>query len=271
MARSETEVRLSTNVIYNCDSRLVIPRISTPINMVLTDPPYGMTYESNSAQTLHGKRFTSAIEGDMSIAEAIKLFYEIMGPIVNRLSQDAELYVWTAHHVLEWWLPAVRNLAFLTPDGTVDNQWIWDTKGRQRVASPSRTDNGIRYKMMLVWDKGDPGQGDLLGNWGCGHEVCLYLKRGRRELPQRRSAVLHYPRIPAGKNIHPTQKPTSVLKELIRMSSSPGDLIVDPFSGSGSTSVAAKELGRNSLAFEIDKDYYERSQVLLSQEYLFTG
>lgn len=238
--------------------------------MVLTDPPYGMSYESNSAQTIAGKRFTSALQGDMTIEEAIQLFYQIMGPIVNKLQSDAEIYVFTAHHVLEWWLPAVRNLTFLTPEGIVNNKWGWDSRGRQRVLFPSGTDHQIRYKMMLVWAKGDPGQGDLHGNWGCGHEICLYLKRGRRQIPQRRSAVIHHDRIPAGKNIHPTQKPVGLLKELLRMSSSPGDLIVDPFSGSGSTSLACKQLGRNSLAFEIDTDYYNRSIELLSQETIFT-
>jgi DNA modification methylase len=55
--------------------------------------------------------------------------------------------------------------------------------------------------------------------------------------------------------LHPTQKPLSILKKLIEISSNPGDIVLDVFMGTGSTAVAAKELGRNFLGCEIDKKY----------------
>ena len=57
------------------------------------------------------------------------------------------------------------------------------------------------------------------------------------------------------KAVHPTQKPLSVLKKLIEVSSNKGDIVLDVFMGVGSTAVACKELSRNFLGCEINKEY----------------
>lgn len=54
---------------------------------------------------------------------------------------------------------------------------------------------------------------------------------------------------------HPTQKPEKLLAKVILASTNPGDLILDPFAGSGTTAVAAKKLGREFVAIEADEDY----------------
>ena len=56
--------------------------------------------------------------------------------------------------------------------------------------------------------------------------------------------------------IHPTQKPVKVLKRLIEVFTDPGDVVIDPCAGSGSTLRAAFELGRNAYGFEVDKTFY---------------
>lgn len=71
----------------------------------------------------------------------------------------------------------------------------------------------------------------------------------------------HYER--DGKNIpklHPTQKPVVLLKRLIRIFTDPGDVVIDPCAGSGSTLRAAYELGRNSYGFEIDRVLCKEAQ-----------
>lgn len=60
--------------------------------------------------------------------------------------------------------------------------------------------------------------------------------------------------------IHPTQKPITVLKRLIEVFTDPGDVVVDPCAGSGSTLRAAYELGRNAYGFEVDKAFYTDAQ-----------
>lgn len=66
----------------------------------------------------------------------------------------------------------------------------------------------------------------------------------------KRDSSKQYPKI------HPTQKPVNVLKNLIEIFTDPGDVVIDPCAGSGSTLRAAYELGRNSYGFEIDRKFY---------------
>lgn len=80
---------------------------------------------------------------------------------------------------------------------------------------------------------------------GTGHMVFDWFKweRDGKEIPK----------------IHPTQKPVAVLKRLIETFTDPGDVVIDPCCGSGSTLYAAHELGRNSYGFEIDRNFYTRA------------
>lgn len=57
--------------------------------------------------------------------------------------------------------------------------------------------------------------------------------------------------------IHPTQKPVTLLKRLIDIFTDPGDVVIDPCAGSGTTLRAAYETGRNSYGFEVDKNFYK--------------
>lgn len=59
---------------------------------------------------------------------------------------------------------------------------------------------------------------------------------------------------------HPTQKPVPLLQYLIRIFTDPGDVVIDPCAGSGSTLFAAKELGRRAYGFEIKKDFFKAAQ-----------
>lgn len=60
--------------------------------------------------------------------------------------------------------------------------------------------------------------------------------------------------------LHPTQKPIPVLKRLISIFTDPGDVVIDPVAGSGSTLRAAAELNRHAYGFEIKKDFYKLAQ-----------
>ena len=62
---------------------------------------------------------------------------------------------------------------------------------------------------------------------------------------------------------HPTQKPLRILKRMIELSSKEGDLMLTPFAGSGSECLAAKELGRDYIGYEIDNDYVEIAETRL--------
>ena len=70
----------------------------------------------------------------------------------------------------------------------------------------------------------------------------------------RRDSTKDYPKI------HPTQKPVNVLKRLIEIFTDPGDVVIDPVAGSGSTLRACAELGRSCYGFEVSKDFYTKAQ-----------
>ncbi len=59
------------------------------------------------------------------------------------------------------------------------------------------------------------------------------------------------------KRVHSTQKPQKLIKRLIEASSNAGDLVLDPFAGSGSTAIASVQLERNYITFETDENYYK--------------
>ncbi len=66
---------------------------------------------------------------------------------------------------------------------------------------------------------------------------------------------------------HPCQLPIHLLERIILMSSDEGDIILDPFNGTGTTAIAAKRLGRQYIGFEIDKKYVEITKAKLQQEH----
>jgi site-specific DNA-methyltransferase (adenine-specific) len=83
-------------------------------------------------------------------------------------------------------------------------------------------------------------------------------------------SVLEFSMINNGKEYvgHPTQKPVEMLKYLLRASSREGEIVLDPFMGSGSTAVACQQLGRKFIGFELDPQYIEMCQKRLAQKSL---
>lgn len=66
---------------------------------------------------------------------------------------------------------------------------------------------------------------------------------------------------------HPAQYPEDVIERIIKVSSDPGDVILDPFLGSGTTAKVARDLGRSCIGFELDEDYMDN----IIQSRVFTG
>lgn len=93
-------------------------------------------------------------------------------------------------------------------------------------------------------------------------EYCLYFRRGGYCQPtsyETAKTAYFQPINVVDKKAypHPTIKPLNIIKTLIENSSKPGDLILDPFLGSGTTAVACMELGRKYIGYEINEGYFE--------------
>ncbi|MCK5608677.1 site-specific DNA-methyltransferase, partial [Candidatus Pacearchaeota archaeon] len=68
---------------------------------------------------------------------------------------------------------------------------------------------------------------------------------------------------------HANEKPVALMKQYIEISSKPGDIVIDPFMGSGTTGVAAKECGRKFIGIEQDPEYVQLAITRLNQYSLF--
>ncbi len=109
---------------------------------------------------------------------------------------------------------------------------------------------GFRHVATLIWNKQTPGLG--AGVYRSQHELILLLSKGTRAGNRRDLGdVLSVPRVMT-RGHYPTEKPVALLKTFISQSSWPGELVLDPFCGSGSTGRAARQLGRRALLCDLD-------------------
>ncbi|MBQ0073984.1 MAG: site-specific DNA-methyltransferase [Prevotella sp.] len=124
--------------------------------------------------------------------------------------------------------------------------------------------SGFMYQQLLVWDKGNATPNRYYMN-GC--EFILMLRKGMATNvnDMGMSNLLSVPNVVANK-LHPTGKPVELMEILIRQSSDPDDVVLDPFAGSGSTLLAAKRLCRHYIGFEIDQKYYDIAAKRLTEK-----
>jgi len=132
-------------------------------------------------------------------------------------------------------------------------------------------------KNMIVWDKCNHTAGDLTGNFGFAYELICFSVKGKPKIRGRRIwNIWNVPRIPAGKLLHPSEKPVSLIQIAIRAMSSAGDLVFDSFIGSGTTAVAALKLDRHFYGCDISPEYVklankqiEKAQLEMAQTKMF--
>ena len=105
----------------------------------------------------------------------------------------------------------------------------------------------------------------IVGN--CEYGLVLYRER----LPKFNNNgkmifnCIDWPRDNKTEKIHPTQKPIELLETLINIFTDPGDVVIDPVAGSGTTLIAAENCGRKSYGFEINKPFFKAATKLIEQ------
>lgn len=217
--------------IYHGDCMEVLPALAaSPVDLVLTDPPYGVSYVSNYRVAGHPMR----------------------APIANDESLDV---------VAKAWPLAMDCLAN-------DRHWYAFASPR-KIGEAGGIYSGFRH--ILAWDKGDMGTvGDLACGFGEAWEAIFYGMKGRRPLfGKRPRTVLRYDWSARWDPVHPTVKPVDLLVRLIGHSTDVGEIVLDPFMGSGTTLRAAKDSGRRAIGIEIEERYCEAAANRLSQRVLF--
>jgi DNA modification methylase len=112
----------------------------------------------------------------------------------------------------------------------------------------------------IVWKKSYVASSRFLNRT---HEAAYVLAKGRPAVPSERLDDVQ-PWFYTGNRIHPTEKHVRILKPLIEAFTAPGDLVLDPFCGSGSTAVAAALLNRRYIGIEIEEKYVRLAQKRLA-------
>jgi len=123
---------------------------------------------------------------------------------------------------------------------------------------------GFIFQNLLVWNKGNLTPNKYYMN-GCEFILMLSKRPARNINDMGQSNMISIPNI-IGNKLHPTQKPVELMEVFVSQSSDEGDVILDMFAGSFSSLIAAKNLKRNFIGYEIDKEYFDIGKKRLKEE-----
>jgi site-specific DNA-methyltransferase (adenine-specific) len=128
------------------------------------------------------------------------------------------------------------------------------------VAKPEAEKAGFRFWKPLVWDKRTIGMGY---HYRARYEFILFFEKGKRRLNNLGVAdILSASRVHHG---YPAEKPPAISETLIAQSTQPGEVVADPFMGSGSVGVAALKLGRKFIGTDINPEAVRLTAGRLSE------
>lgn len=109
---------------------------------------------------------------------------------------------------------------------------------------------------IIVWEKTNPSPMNGQSIWLSGIELAVYFKKKNATYKQHCKNVVV--RFPCGRGkVHPTEKPLKLFKHFIEISSNEGDVVFDPFMGSGTACVGAIELKRKYIGVELSQEYFK--------------
>jgi DNA modification methylase len=203
------------------------------VDLAVTDPPYGVYYE--------GGHFHS---GDVNIQRKRE----------SLVNDDTNIY------------PALFSEIYrLLKDGSGGAYVFYAGSLSQYVYPPLP----FQKYQMLIWGKSNARFAAMMARYKHDFEPFLWLQKPPTKWNgDSRQRSLWWMKANAQNDCHPTQKPIPVIEKMIRNSSNIGDLILDPFLGSGTTAVAAKNLGRHFIGIEIEPKYVAIANQRLQQEIL---
>jgi DNA modification methylase len=131
--------------------------------------------------------------------------------------------------------------------------YVMTNEFNRRLMEDAAIRAGFQVHALLVWIK----QNVTPSRWYMKNiEFTLFLRKGpARAIYNPGSKLGHEFHNPVGSKLHPTEKPVDLMRLYIENSSLPGQIVLDPFAGAGSTIVAARDSGRYGVGIEMDTDY----------------
>ena len=220
---------MKTNLIRNEDSISAMRNMNEEcVDLILTDPPY-KTITGGDSNGKNSERPKGMLSGNRKLFKHQNIKISDWMPEIYRiLKPGSHAYIFT-------------NALNLTEMLNEANK------------------AGFKLHNLLVWEKNNctPSQFYMKN---C--EYVLFLRKGKAKWINDigGSKTVHQFNNIIGNKTHPCEKPIELLKFYIANSSNTGDIVFDPFIGTGSTMVAAKELERQYLGFELETPYFDIAQ-----------
>ena len=233
-------------IIYGdvIESLTTIP--SESVDLIFADPPYNI-----------GKSFNGYKEKWDTEDDYLNWCYKWLDLCIDRLKANGSLYVMTATQFMPFFDIYLRKRITILSRIV----WYYDSSGVQ-----AKNYYGSMYEPILYCVK---NKNDYIFN---SKDILVEAKTGavRKLIDYRKPVptvfnsvkvpgnVWEYPRVRyrmSEYENHPTQKPVALLERIIKASSNINNLVLDPFSGTFTTSYVAKELKRNSIGIELQEDY----------------
>lgn len=220
--------------IYHGDCMEILPKMQK-VDLILTDPPYGIDF--------HSARPSEERKKEKIVNDGLEAYLSMLPEMYKQFS-----------NVLK---DGGVMCCFCCGGGTPSLAYAW-------IEVPKH----LTLENVCIWDKGFVGMGwRYRFQW----EAVIIATKGDRKTwngGNNRSNILQFKKVIPQAGDHPTPKPESLMRQLIEDNCNPGDLIIDPFLGSGTTLRAAKDLGRKAIGIEIEEKYCEIAAKGLQQEVL---
>lgn len=205
------------NKIINADCLDILKQLPDKcVDLVLTDPPYGMAYQSSRRTDKYDK-----IINDNNLDWLQETLTEL-----KRISKDTAMwYIFCSWHHID--------------------------KFKQEIEKVKNIKN------TLIWNKNNFGSGDLKCDFAPKYEMIIFCNENNPLKGKRIANVLNFAK--TDNSLHPTQKPLDLFGMLIEKSTETNDLVLDSFSGSGTTAIACHNLNRRFICIEKNHDYWAAS------------
>jgi site-specific DNA-methyltransferase (adenine-specific) len=218
------------NTIYLGDALELMPGISDGvIDLVITDPPFAIDFKAQREN--YNRTGSNVMEGYREVSESFypEFTRRWMKEAARVLSPDGSMYVFSGWNRLRDILESLDEAGF-----TTINHIIW------------------KYQFGVFTKK----------KYVTSHYHILYVVKNPARYTFNK--IDHYPEDVwvinreywKGKKKTPTKLPHEIIKKILMYSSNPGDLVFDPFLGSGTVAIEAKKEGRRFLGFEIVPEYF---------------
>lgn len=235
-------------MLFNDDCIKVMKTLEkASIDLIFADPPY---FLSNGGKSINSGKVVSVNKGDWDK----KSNYE------------------NIHDFTYYWLKECYRL--LKSNGT-----IWVSGTSHNIFDVEREMKKIGYKLIniVIWHKSDPPPLIYKNKFRFSYEFIIWAKKCRNHYfnyekmfkvnNQEMEDVWTLPAVQIHEKkfgYHPTQKPEILLERIIKSTSREGDVVLDPFMGSGTTCFVAKSLKRKYIGIEKEKKYYDIARARIS-------